>query len=781
VPAHFEVMPMKLRVPARFGAALLALSTSGCGPADRAAYPTTDQRLALSRVVLYRNGVGYFERTGAVDGDVLRLKVRKDQINDLLKSLTIVDRKSGQALSVSMPLDPSTWANAALAALAPGGGGNLARVLDLLRGVDIALDTADRGAVAGRIVMIEQTVNEPDPGGRGGTRAPGAEDSAGPRIDHRVTLIHDQELRVVRLSKVRGITLRDGDLALQFHRRLDATAGEGMFQQVEVAIRLHGAAEHDLVVSYVVPAPMWKPTYRVVLPEGGKGDALLQAWAVVDNTSGEDWRNVRLSVTAGAPIAFRYDLHTPQDVEREDLTEQGTARRARAALGETSFDPTAPPPAPPPPPEPAAEEAMKAEAAGVAGGYALAPSALPVGAAAPASPRPGAASGFGKKADMARMARRSRPADGRDAALDEDKPAETVSIATLQRSTRAQARAAQASGLTRFDIAQPVTVPDGSATMVALVNQLVQGEETFLFKPGGAGEGYEQSPYRVVRFRNVTPFVLETGPIAIYAGGSFVGEGISQTVGSQSSVTVPFAVEGGIMVTRDDDALPEELRLVKIVRGTIVCERFSRTKSVWTAQAQTMNKGFTVFVRHPRTGSSYQLKQRPDGTEDLPDAYLVPLRVAPGQLKGSVEIVEQTPARIQLGVYDVRVPALFEQLLLTGGLGPEERKKLEPIVQLRAEIGRIDTEVEGLRRQQRELDERGARTRENLRAIEKDKSPDAAKLRRELEQRLDEFTKDGDRHGREIVKLESARLQKQIQLDDQLQGLTFEAPAPAKK
>ena len=120
-----------------------------------------------------------------------------------------------------------------------------------------------------------------------------------------------------------------------------------MFQQVDVTIRLAGRTRNDLLVSYVVSAPMWKPTYRVVLPEAGKGQALLQGWAVVDNTSGEDWRDVKLALTSGAPIAFRYDLHTPRDVVRTDLSAVGTpATRASVAVGEAGYG--QPAPAPPP-------------------------------------------------------------------------------------------------------------------------------------------------------------------------------------------------------------------------------------------------------------------------------------------------------------------------------------------------------------------------------------------------------------------------------------------------
>ncbi|MBL8944934.1 MAG: DUF4139 domain-containing protein, partial [Myxococcales bacterium] len=319
----------------------LSALAAGCAH-GRSAYPSAETDLALRRVVLYRNGIGYFERHGDVDRDTLAIKVRRDQIDDLLKSLTVIDKSTGKAVSVSMPLDPESWANAALAMLAPGRG-SLAEVLDGLRGTDVVLHTAS-GRIRGRIVMVERLVNEPDPTAR---KQPSPEAAA--QVDHRVTVLAGDDMKSVLLSKIRGVTLRDGDLALQLNRRLDASAGQGMFQQVEIVIRLAGKKSHDLAVSYVVAAPMWKPTYRVVLPEQGKGKALLQGWAVVDNTSGEDWTDVSLGLTSGEPIAFRYDLHTPRTIERSDLTEAGVSKRAVVAMGETSYDDVIESEAAPPP------------------------------------------------------------------------------------------------------------------------------------------------------------------------------------------------------------------------------------------------------------------------------------------------------------------------------------------------------------------------------------------------------------------------------------------------
>ncbi|MCY1012955.1 DUF4139 domain-containing protein [Nannocystis pusilla] len=776
--------------------ALVALLFIGCAH-GRNPYAATESSLGLDRVVLYRNGIGYFERRGEVKGDALVIKVRKDQVNDLLKSLTVIDRKSGQAVSVSMPLDPESWANAALSTLAPGQG-SLAQVLDALRGTYVTLKTT-QGKLRGRIVLVEAIVDEPDP-----TPPPSSERVPAPQggaRDYKVSLMDGKQLQVVRLSKVRGVTLQDGDLALQFHRTLDATAGEGMFQQVAVEIRLAGANSHDLVVSYVVAAPMWKPTYRVVLPEPGeKGPALLQAWAVVDNTSGEDWGKVSMSLTSGAPIAFRYDLHTPRTVSRSDLTEAGVQKRAAVAMGETSYqsggdrDGDAIPdsldqcPDSPETFNGYTDEDGCPDAAGIAAGQAApAPSPAPdyarteaekKSARRPAAKPAGASKGGGGSSSVSRSYDLDDESYGGEVAKAEEAAAAppAMDLESLRRSTQASARAKSVSGLTRFDLDARVTVPDGSSTMVAIVNQDVAAEQTFLFRPGGAGTGYEQNPYRVVRFKNTTPFVLEPGPIAIYAGGSFVGEGLSEAVGTQTSTTIPFAVEPSLMVSSQAQYSGEDMHILKIVRGVLEVENFQRVATTWTVKGQPDPKGYSVLIRHPKQGGAYALKSKIEGLEELPDAYLVPVKVTGNAIEGKVEVVEQTPSHAVITIWDGRAPQLLDALLRLPNLDANARKKIEPLVRLRQEIGRIDTEVEGLSRQQAELDQRASETRQNLEAIKKDGA--AGDLRSKLNKRLDEFTRDADKIGRTIVELQSKRLEKKIELEDSLQSIDLSAPTP---
>jgi hypothetical protein len=717
-------------------ALLLALSFISSCAHSRNRFAATQSPLALTRVVLYRNGIAYFERHGVVDGDRLSLKVRKDQINDLLKSLTVIDRSSGKTLSVSIPLDPKAWQDAALAMLMPGRG-RLPDVLDALRGTYVEVDT-DTRSTRGRIVMVERILETPEPQ-RSGT-APQQ-----PQEDHRLTLLDNGALEVVKLSRVRTITIKQGDLVMQLDRHLDATAGEGMFQQVDVVVRLAEDTRHDLSVSYVAQAPLWKPTYRLVLAGDDSGKALLQAWAVVSNVSGENWDDVALSLTSGAPLAFRYDLHTPEDVDRPDLTQSGVHKHAQVAFGEATYgapQPEAAAPAPPPAMEPDEDAYEKEESDSLADLQ---------------TERRELSKKAGKPSGSMRA--------GRGAAA----MPSAVDLSAFAQSAAPKASARRVAGLTRFDLAERMTLPDGSASMIMLVNQLVTGEETFLFKPGGSGQGYEYNPYRVVRFHNGTDFVLEPGPISIYSGGSFVGEGLSEAIASQDKATIPFAAEPSIVVHSATAASGDAVKITKIVRGVIEVESFQRVTTSWSVNVKPSKSGYRVLVRQSRAGELYSLVDPPKDTETLPDGYFIPVVVPPNQAEAKLDVIERTPSNYSLSVWDDKAPELLKQLLETPGLDATARAALQPVVDARQQIGRIDTEIVGLSAQQEELDERANEERQNLLAIQKD--PKAGALRKRLSDRLEELTQKAAEIGRKIVDLNSQRLSRKIELEDKLREL----------
>src|SRR5579884_662514 len=96
------------------GCPLLALPLlTGCGAslgARPAAAAARDGAAAPGRIVVYRNGVAYFERTARVPGDTLTLSVPADKVDDFLKSLDVVDARTGAPAQVAYPTDPKATA-----------------------------------------------------------------------------------------------------------------------------------------------------------------------------------------------------------------------------------------------------------------------------------------------------------------------------------------------------------------------------------------------------------------------------------------------------------------------------------------------------------------------------------------------------------------------------------------------------------------------------------------------------------------------------------------------
>lgn len=233
------------------------------------------------------------------------------------------------------------------------------------------------------------------------------------------------------------------------------------------------------------------------------------------------------------------------------------------------------------------------------------------------------------------------------------------------------------------------------------------------------------------------------------------------------------------MVSSTSSWTGDEMRLLKISRGVLEVESFSRTTTTWTVKGKTAEQPYSVLVRHNKAGWNYELVAPPKGTEVLPDGYLIRVDVPKGKNEGSVQVVEQTPSTTTISIWDYRALDLLEKLVLSTDLTADMRAKVQPIVDLRRDIGRIDTEIDGLKAQQIELDQRANETRENLEAIKKD--PAAGSLRKKLSDRLDEFTREGDKLGRRIVELQSQRLEKKIALEDLLDDFDLSAPRkPAK-
>jgi hypothetical protein len=670
----------------------LSLMFCGCARGPDVASP----ELPLRRVVVYRNGVGYFERGGETSGEQVSFKMRQRMVGDFLATLAIVERGGSSLKAASFPLE---------------------------------VDRDDPVAQDPRFDRMLQAWNRP-----------GEPPRPSPKSDDR--------LRKVTLS-------------------LDGK-------------------EHDLAVGYVAATPLWRPSYRVVVDKDG---ADLQVWGIVQNLSGEDWKNVELTLVAGAPIAFESTLGTPVTPARPVITDTGEII-AQVPEGMTTYgdQPTGAVDryAPEEPKAPTLEAApadgygyeqeegadadqAKADAASgkdrkksanrAAGGAARpAQAPKPTSAPAPAAPPPppGASREQARRAAMDELTRQGLSAPRRMSAL---------------------AAVAVGGGTTRYKIPGEVTVPDESATMVLLVSRKVPGESVFLFSPDGGVPDSSAHPFRVVRFENATAGLLERGPIAVFGHGQFLGQGMLDALPPKGKATVPFALDRSIAVTSERQSTEQGARLHRIEAGALFVERDSVTKTTYKV-ASGNDEASKLIIRHARMPSA-RLYKPPAGTEDdlATSMALVPIPLKP---RGRAELVVDERQALQQGIdwlhplADEAVKAYLADARADRGVA----QKLTEAWALRDVWKKAKDQELALETEQRELEKSSRETRLSLEAIEK--NAQAADLRVKLTKRLAEVTSRLEQITKRLIEVRLSLGESQVRFKEAIRELKLPGPLPPR-
>jgi hypothetical protein len=655
--------------------ALGALAETGCARGPQVQV----ESLPLKRVVIYRNGVGYFERGGHVEESEVRFKMKEAEIGDFLATLAVMEEGGSSVRAAAFPLDVDD---------------------------DVVKDQDD-----------------PD--------------------EKKPKLTSDEK---------RGLKT--------------------------VVLSLDGKA-HDLNVGYIAAAPVWRPSYRLVVGKDRSAD--LQAWGIVQNLSGEDWKNVKLSLVAGAPLAFEAQLGTPVIPPKPIVTDQGEVISAVPG-SETSLSQQAPPP----PPAPVAQavsapmgspaDDQEQSAAGLAdyAGAGGAPSKdarrdkKAGGPARHASPKPSSPAAYGATngpsgagyASAAPVMTRSAP----PAAISQP------------RSLRSLAAIAVEAGTTRYDLPDSVTVPDKSATMVMLLSRKVPGESEFLFAPDGGVPDSSQHPFRVARFANKTGGALERGPIAVFEGGAFLGQGMVDPLPDAATATVPFALERSLAV--DSERKYDELgeRVQKIENGELTIERDAQTQTKYRVR-NGGDLAAKVLVKHPRMNGT-RLVGAPAGTEDNvgTGSALVPMTVGV-HATGELVVDERATLRRNEDWFSAIADNAVKAFLADSKNDRAVAAKVAQAWATRKDIVDKSASRQKLAQEQGSLGQQSEETRRNLRAIEKNRSADA--LRARLTKRLEETAIRIDDITKQIVELDSKLAELRVTFKETLRDVKWVAPVTA--
>src|SRR6202000_549569 len=255
-------------------------------------------KLPVRRVVLYKNGVGYFEHLGRVRGSQdVHIDFTSAQLNDVLKSLTVLDLNGGHITGVDYNSEAPLARRLGTLRLALSERPSVSEFLGALRGARVEVRGPAGPAITGKLLSVERK----PPNSANWTSE-----------TEEISLITDTgEIRTVDLNPTTSVRIVDHDLQLEVSKYLGLIPSAREQDGRRMPASTAGTADRNLYVSYISEVPIWKTTYRIVLPSKSDKKPLLQGWAIIDNTVGEDWNDVDLSLVAGAPHSFIQQLSEP--------------------------------------------------------------------------------------------------------------------------------------------------------------------------------------------------------------------------------------------------------------------------------------------------------------------------------------------------------------------------------------------------------------------------------------------------------------------------------------
>jgi hypothetical protein len=517
-------------------------------------------------MTLYKHGVGYFERRAKLSGEEMELSFRVEEMNDVLKSLTAIDWGGGQVLGIEYATPQNREERLAGCSIRLEDDRSLRDLLVGLRGRRVRLLLDQKEDVSGTLLGLDELPERQ------------------PVSTSLVSLLLDETAKVqtVGLGRVLGVEILDERGVNDLRFFLQTALAQDDYRQVTIRLT---PGEHDLSVSYTAPAPTWRVSYRLV-GDGGSEDgpaALLQGWGIFDNRLEEDLEGISLSLVAGMPISFVYDLYTPFTPDRPEVAEEARVAAAPVGFAEALQEPGA---------------AMMDEVV-----------------------EPGA----GLRRRSAYAAAAPPPA------------AKAVSREALGMAVPVTTEGESLGELFQYVIGTPVTVGRGHSAMVPILAADLNYSKVLLYDE----RKMSAHPVATLRLENETGLTLERGPVTVIEGGEYVGEAVLPFTAAGAEVVVPYAVELGVKA-REEAGSKREIRGLQVQGAYLLIEEWDVRWRV-TQLNNSTEQELVVLVEHPRT-TRYELFDSPEPKERTDEHVRFEVAV-PGRSESRLRVQERRLVR----------------------------------------------------------------------------------------------------------------------------------------
>jgi hypothetical protein len=676
--------------------------------------------LPVKKVVLYKNGVGYFEHTGRVWGNQdLRIEFTTAQLNDVLKSLTLVDLNGGRISAVHYnsvaPLDEQLKG----LQIPLGEDVTSAALLIALRGTRVEVHGGG-SSVVGKIFSVE-TIEK-------------ASAKENPLQVTQLAIVTDAaEMRLFEMGP--GVTVRAAEP--EIHKDIDRYLGlMGSTRSKDVrrmTIGASGSGEREVIVSYISEVPVWKSTYRIVLPKA-PAKAFLQGWAIVDNTVGEDWNDVKLSLVSGTPQSFIQNISQPYYTRRPViplpesvmLTPQAHEASMEAGRLTTPY-------------------AVRGIAGGVPGGVA----GGSVG---------GVMGGVIGGAGMG-------PSPKLPEELEEAE--ESTEVSDLLSKEVAAVEGAAVGDLFEYNLKEKITVLKNQSALVPIVQAPIEAEKITLVTSDEEG-GLQATPLRALWLKNSSGLTLDGGTFNVLEQDSFAGEGIMELLHAGERRLLSFAADKAVRVAKRDVTGSKAVTRTTILKGVMAVHREERDTTTYVIHNAEVTSR-QIILEYPIRGG-WKLAEEMKPEETSATRYRFRVEVGPGKTeKFAIKESRGEVSRIHISTL---TDSQVEAFVLEGAITPGVEGELRKVIAKKFEIAGVDQEIKSRQQELEAIEKDQARLRENMKALKGSPEEKALLQRytRELdgqEDRLDGLRKEA---GERKVKREGL----QAQFDVMVQGISID-------
>jgi hypothetical protein len=668
------------------------LSTAGSVPLHAA---DDNAALPIEEVALFRSGVGYFFRRGMVEDDAaIDLSFTADQINDILKSLVVIDRDGGSVTSVDYASMEPLEHRLAGFALDLSDGPPMWDLLQQLQGEPVRVRIADR-EIVGRVMSVEERIET------------GATGDLYDLVDVQyVNLITSTGIMSLPIPKLTTLEILNEKLADELNRALAVVVESHNPDKKQVTIRLKGSGSREIVAGYVTEMPIWKMSYRLVMDDADS--ALLQGWAIIENTTDDDWNDVQLTLVSGRPVSFIMNLYQPLFMQRPEIAPD-VVGVATAATYEAD------------------------DKANYFGGEEM-------------------QRGGGPRRGGRAMAMEAAPAAAADAMMG-------VAVTELADAVARMAVASAGSEGEQFflQLSNPVTLERRQSAMAPVVGEAVDAERISIFNAGVD----PTHPMRGLRFENGTGMPLIPGPVTVFDGTLYAGDARLPRVPEDASQIISYAVDLDTKV-RVDTRANTQTTMIRIVRGVLEQYRKTTTRTTYEIRNQAPDER-TVIVEHPRSGNQ-ELVQPDEPTETTENYYRFEVELEAAEID-SLEVVQSRLQTQRLALLDRSVHDL-SQLVLSGDVGPRVKAALADLIETRQAMARLDERRAEIEQEVRAIHSDQDRVRQNVQRIDRDSD-----LYRRYMTKLSEQETELERLDQERKDLQAQRDRLQAELESKLSNL----------